>query len=104
MHLRTCGPQITKSPKIANPQSVILRKVHKSNKLLNSANLRICDLRNLFADRPPLLAKYCYLCSSQSSLSPSLWVLLMLIDQQQKTLGSKNENRTQRRRPKMYES
>ncbi len=28
-----------------------LRKVRKSNKLCKSANLRICDLRNLFADR-----------------------------------------------------
>jgi len=31
-----------------------LRKVRKSNKLLKSPNLRICDLRNLFANRPPL--------------------------------------------------
>jgi hypothetical protein len=32
-----------------------LRKVGKSNKLFKSANLRICDLPNLFADRPPLV-------------------------------------------------
>jgi hypothetical protein len=32
-----------------------LRKVRKSLKKLKSANLRICDLRNLFANRPPLL-------------------------------------------------
>ncbi len=31
------------------------RKVRKSNKLFNDTNLRICSLRNLFADRPPLL-------------------------------------------------
>ncbi len=31
-----------------------LRKVRKSNQLQYSANLRICNLRNLFADRPPL--------------------------------------------------
>jgi hypothetical protein len=33
-----------------------LRKVRKSNKLFKSVILRICDLRNLFADRPPLLS------------------------------------------------
>ncbi len=31
-----------------------LRNVCKSNKLFKSANLRICDLRNLPADRPHL--------------------------------------------------
>jgi hypothetical protein len=31
-----------------------LRKVHKSNKLFKFANLRICDLQNLFTDRSPL--------------------------------------------------
>ncbi len=30
-----------------------LRKVRKYKKELKSVNLRICDLRNLFADRPP---------------------------------------------------
>jgi hypothetical protein len=30
------------------------RKVRKSNKLFKSANLRICDLRNLFTNRSPL--------------------------------------------------
>ncbi len=29
------------------------RKVHTSDKFLKSANFQICDLRNLFADRPP---------------------------------------------------
>jgi hypothetical protein len=29
------------------------RKVRKSNKLFKSTNLRICNLRKLFADRPP---------------------------------------------------
>jgi hypothetical protein len=32
-----------------------LWKVCKSKKLLRSENLRICDLRNLFADCPPLV-------------------------------------------------
>jgi hypothetical protein len=32
-----------------------LRKVHKYNKLLKSANLQICTLRKLFASHPPLL-------------------------------------------------
>jgi hypothetical protein len=32
-----------------------LRKARKSNKLFMSANLWICDLRNLFADRQTLL-------------------------------------------------
>jgi hypothetical protein len=31
-----------------------LRKVRKCNKFCQSANLRLCNLRNLFADRPPL--------------------------------------------------
>ncbi len=31
-----------------------LRMVQKSNKLFKSANLRICDLRNLIAERPSL--------------------------------------------------
>ncbi len=36
-------------PQIGNPKSVTFRKVRKSN------IMRICDLRNLFADRSPLL-------------------------------------------------
>jgi hypothetical protein len=31
-----------------------LRKFRKSSKLFKSANLRLCDLRNLLADRHPL--------------------------------------------------
>jgi hypothetical protein len=42
----------------ANPQ----RKVRKSNKLFKSPNLRICDLRNLFADRPTL--KFRQICQN----------------------------------------
>jgi hypothetical protein len=42
---------VHKSQIIKIPQ---LRKVRKSKKIW-SANLRICVLRNLFADRPPLL-------------------------------------------------
>jgi hypothetical protein len=68
MSLRTCGvvssqkglgPQITKSqstiPQITkrlSPQVPHLRKVRKYNKIYKSANFRICDLQNLFADRP----------------------------------------------------
>jgi hypothetical protein len=40
------------------PQIVNLRSAtsaRKSIKLLKSTNLRICDLWNLFADRPPLI-------------------------------------------------
>jgi hypothetical protein len=39
-----------------NPQRVTFA-VRKSNKLLKSASLRICDLRNLFADGPALQTK-----------------------------------------------
>jgi len=35
-----------------------LRKVRKSDKLYKPAQLRICDLRNLFADRPSLAFAY----------------------------------------------
>ncbi len=35
-------------------RKVLLRKVRKFNKLFKSTNLRKCDLRKLFADRPPL--------------------------------------------------
>jgi hypothetical protein len=41
-------------PLIAIPQSPHLRNVRKSDKLLKPANLRFCDSRNLFGDRPPL--------------------------------------------------
>ncbi len=41
--------------KLQIPQVSHLRKVRKSNKLFMHANFRICDFRNLFADRPPLL-------------------------------------------------
>ena len=50
MYLRTCVS--IKSP---NRKSAHLRKVRKSNKLFKSAHLRICNLRNLFADDPSLL-------------------------------------------------
>jgi hypothetical protein len=48
--------QITKRlcPQIANPQSATFVEVLQSNKIFKSANLRISDLWNLFADRPPL--------------------------------------------------
>jgi hypothetical protein len=47
--------QITKrlGPQIANPQSVTFAKSSQSDKIFESANLRICDSQNLFAD--PLL-------------------------------------------------
>jgi hypothetical protein len=58
MHLRTCG---SLSPQIWVRKSQIrkvphTRKVRQNNKLFKSANLRICYLRNLFVDRPPLSA------------------------------------------------
>jgi hypothetical protein len=76
MHLRTCGSFLSaKKLGLANRKSTSykyangkkdwvrtsqirkvphLRKVRKSNKLYKPAKLRICDLRNLFSDRPPL--------------------------------------------------
>jgi hypothetical protein len=41
--------------KTANPKLPHLRKIRKYNKFFKSENLRICDLRNLFAERPPVL-------------------------------------------------
>jgi hypothetical protein len=58
MYFRAGGsfkPQITKSW-IRKSQIRIgshLQQDRKSNKLFKSASLQICDLRNLFADRPP---------------------------------------------------
>jgi hypothetical protein len=46
------SPQITK--KIGPQIRKLSQFVRKSNKLYKSANFRICDLRNLFADSPPL--------------------------------------------------
>jgi hypothetical protein len=37
-----------------------LEKVCKSKKKIKSANLQICDLRNLISNRPPLPAKFIY--------------------------------------------
>ncbi len=45
------------SPQIKNPQSVTFAEVRKYNKLFKAAYFRICDLRNLFSGRPPLM--YC---------------------------------------------
>jgi hypothetical protein len=39
----------------ANSRVSHMRQVCKSNKLFKSPNLQICNLRNLFADRSPLL-------------------------------------------------
>jgi hypothetical protein len=36
-----------------------LRKICKFNKLFKSANLQICDVRNFFADRPPMVFNIC---------------------------------------------
>jgi hypothetical protein len=51
------SPQITKDwvRKSQIHKVSHLRKVRKLNKLFKPANLWICDLRNLFADRPALL-------------------------------------------------
>jgi hypothetical protein len=46
------SPQISKKIGSANHKVPHLRKVRKSNTLFKSANLRICNLLNLFADRP----------------------------------------------------
>jgi hypothetical protein len=57
MHLRNLRSlQITKKigSQSSNPQSVTFMEGPQSNKLFKSANLRICDLRNLFADHPSL--------------------------------------------------
>ncbi len=45
-------------------------KVRKSNKFDMSASLCICDLRNLFADRPPL--------TFESKLGTNIWMPLVL--------------------------
>jgi hypothetical protein len=39
---------------IQNSQSAIIAECPQTNKLFQSANLQICDLWNLFTDRPPL--------------------------------------------------
>jgi hypothetical protein len=50
---QTRNPQITKiwARKSQIRKVPHLRKVRKSNKIFKSANLQICDLQNLFADR-----------------------------------------------------
>jgi hypothetical protein len=57
MYLQTCGkPANYKEDWVRKSQIrkvSHLRNIRKFNKLSKSANLRICDLRNLFADRPP---------------------------------------------------
>jgi|LakMenEpi03Aug12_release.lakeMendotaPanAssembly.Ray.scaffolds.fasta_scaffold3004230_1 hypothetical protein len=60
MYLRTCGSFKSANhkkrlgPQIANTQDVTFAEGPKSNRLVRSANLRICDLWNFFADHPPL--------------------------------------------------
>jgi hypothetical protein len=58
MHLRTCGSVKSAyhkilAPQIIIPQSATFLEGRKANKLFKSANLRICDLWNLFVDHPP---------------------------------------------------
>jgi hypothetical protein len=55
-YLRTCGNFKSANHKEIRSVNAVshLRMVRKSNKLFKTANLRICDLRNLLADRPPL--------------------------------------------------
>ncbi len=61
MYLRTCERFKSANHKKVWVGKLKIRKVpqlqnaHKSNKYLESANLRICDFVNLFVDRPPLL-------------------------------------------------
>ncbi len=47
-----------KNLQITNSQWPHLRKVYKSNKLFMSANLRICDMRNLLADPRTILTRW----------------------------------------------
>jgi hypothetical protein len=59
MHLRTCGSVKSAhhkklGPQITIPRSATFSEGREANKLFKSANLRICDLWNLFVDRPPL--------------------------------------------------
>jgi hypothetical protein len=59
MYLRTCGSVKSANHKkieSVNCKSAHLWKVCKSNKLFKSANFLLCDMRNLFADRPPFIA------------------------------------------------
>jgi hypothetical protein len=61
MYLRSCGSYKSESHKkiyvlkSKNRKEQDLLKVRKSYKLFKSANVRLCDSRNFFADRPPLL-------------------------------------------------
>ncbi len=80
MYLRICGSKSTKigpanSKKIgfANPQIATLAKSPLIKDIFQSANLRICDLRNLFLDRPPLAFSVCQFvpCFSCMSVYPS---------------------------------
>ncbi len=49
-----CKLQNIVGPQIANLQIATLAEGPKFNKLYKYANLLICNLPNLFADRPPL--------------------------------------------------
>ncbi len=61
MHLRFCrslkSPNLIKrlSPQIANPQNSTFAECSQNIKYCKFLNLRTYDLRNLFADHPPLM-------------------------------------------------
>ncbi len=60
----SANPQIAKihGRQVANPQiATFAEGTQKKNLYYKFANLRTCDLRNLFADRPPLVICYCRL-------------------------------------------
>ncbi len=57
------------APQIENPQNATVRK---PNKLFKCTNLRICDLRNLFADQPTLLFTRTFIDNTFSRMSAEL--------------------------------
>jgi hypothetical protein len=78
MHLRICGSfKSTKTIGSSNLKSANRKNIWSTNckfanchicgssenyYLIKSANLQICDLRNLFADRPPLIGVLLMVC------------------------------------------
>jgi hypothetical protein len=66
LYLRICESwvRITQKndPQMANPQTATFCGRSPKLKIFKSANLLICDLRNLFTDRPPLKGGHNTLC------------------------------------------
>jgi hypothetical protein len=69
MYLRTCGSfkstnrKKRMGPQMANPQRVTFAEGPQIL-VIKSANFRICDLRNLLADRPALIICMVFHCPS----------------------------------------